>query len=436
MNDLDVLVAAWCRAGWMLLLVFTAAVLVVAALRKPLRKAIGAERAFLLWLLPALAMPASLLPHAAATRVSLPPIVLHMSSLPGALSVASAGGPGWRVWMVTLWLAGAIIALSLAAHAQWRYRHKLRGATAYATEMVRWPIVRANDAHTGPALVGAWRPQIVVPSDIDMRFDRDERALILAHEAMHARRRDGWWCLLAQIVAAIFWFHPLAWWALIALRHDQELACDAGVLREHRGKRRSYGNAMLKTQSAALALPVGCAWSPRHPLAERIVMLKQVQPGNVRRLSGAVLMAVIIPLGIGVAYAATAPAASPPAGGGDAHVNEYQLGMKVEWIDGNASQGLVRRVSVAMCQPPDKAMRVSFKTMAVEAIVTPLQDDHVRIATSIFDAAGHKVAQPVLVGALGDPLHVAVGDTGAAPRYALDVTPVAGCPARTAKSHQ
>lgn len=67
MNDLDMLVAAWCRTGWMLLLVFTAAVLVVAALRKPLRKAFGAERAFLLWLLPALAVPASLLPHAAAT---------------------------------------------------------------------------------------------------------------------------------------------------------------------------------------------------------------------------------------------------------------------------------------------------------------------------------------------------------------------------------
>jgi hypothetical protein len=60
--------AAWCRTVWTLLLVFTAAVLLVAVLRKPSRKAFGAERAFLLWLLPALAMPASLLPACRGDR--------------------------------------------------------------------------------------------------------------------------------------------------------------------------------------------------------------------------------------------------------------------------------------------------------------------------------------------------------------------------------
>ena len=330
MNDFDMFAAAWCRTGWTLLLVFTAAVLVVAALRKPLRMAFGAERAFLLWLLPALVMPASLLPHAAATTASLPPIVLKISSLPSVPYAAAAGALGWRVWLVALWFAGVVVALLLAAYAQRRYRGKLRGAAVYATAATRWPVMRATDSGTGPALVGAWRPQIVVPFDFDARFDSDERGLILAHEAMHAHRRDGWWCLLAQIVAAIFWFHPLAWWALAALRHDQELACDAGVLREHRGKRRSYGSAMLKTQSAALALPVGCAWSPRHPLTERIAMLKQAQPGKVRRLGGAVLMAVIIPLGIGVAYAASAPTSA-----GGISADGYTLKLKLA-VDGSA----------------------------------------------------------------------------------------------------
>jgi len=436
MNDLDMLVAAWCRTGWTLLLVFTAAVLVVAALRKPLRKAFGAERAFLLWLLPALAMPASLLPHVAATTTSLPPIVLSISSLPGALAIAGAGASDWRVWMAALWLAGVVAALLLAAYAQRRYRKKLCGAAAYGVEATRWPVVRANDALAGPALVGSWRPQIVVPFDFDARFDSDERALILAHETMHARRRDGWWCLLAQIVAAIFWFHPLAWWALPALRHDQELACDAGVLREHRGKRRSYGNAMLKTQSAALALPVGCAWSRRHPLTERIAMLKQTQPGKVRRLGGAAFMVVIIPFGIGVVYAASAPVALSTAGSSTADAGEYQLGMKVESVDGNDSRARIRRLTVAMCQATGKAMRVSFVSLAMETIVTPLRDNHVRIAATIFDADGHKIAQPVLIGALGDPLRITMEGTNTRPRYTLEVTPVAGCPARTAKSRQ
>lgn len=430
------LVAAWCRAGWPLLLAFTVAVLMVAGLRKPSRRAFGAERAFLLWLVPPSAMLASLLPHARATTASLPPIVLSISSLPGTSAIMAGGVPGWRVWIAALWLSGVIIALLLAAYAQRRYHERLRGAAPYGTEPTRWPIVRANDSRTGPALVGAWRPRIVVPFDFDTRFDGDERALILAHEAVHARRRDGLWCLLAQVVAAIFWFHPLVWWALSALRRDQELACDAGVLRENRGARRRYANAMLKTQPAVLALPVGCAWSPRHPLAERIAMLKQAQPGKVRRLGGAILMTVAVSFGAGVAYAAGAPVPLSLADGSTPAVREYQLGMKVGWIDGNGSHGRTRRLAVAMCQAPDKAMRVSFVTMAVETVVTPLPDHRVRIAATIFDAAGHKLAQPVLIGALGDPLRLAVGGTGGQPRYTLDVTPVAGCPARFAGSRR
>lgn len=436
MNSLDVLVAAWCSTAWSLLLVFTAAVLLVAALRKPCTRAFGAGRAFLLWLVPPAAMLASVLPHAVAPVSTLPPIILSIATLPeAAASGAGASGMGdWRLWIAALWLPGFAVVLSLALRAQFRYRMRLRGAARYEAAS-RWPVLRAAGLSVGPALVGAWRPCIVVPRDFDERYDPAERALILAHEFMHAHRRDGWWCLAAQFVSAAFWFHPLAWWALSALRRDQELACDAGVLREHRGKRRSYANAMLKTQSAALALPVGCAWSPRHPLTERIAMLKQAQPGRIRRTSGVVAAGIVIALGAGVAYAATAPPALSTRASGIAQPPEYQLGMKVELADGNGAQERVRRVTVAMCQAPGKAMRVNFQTMAVETIVTPLQDNRIRIAATIFDAAGHELAKPVLIGALGDPLRVAVGTTGHTPEYAVDITPVAGCPARKVASH-
>src|SRR6185437_1438111 len=200
MNNIEMLVAAWCRVGWPLLLVFTAAVLVVAALRKPCRKAFGAERAFLLWLIPPAAMLASLLPHGAAPAASLPPIILSIATLPGGIAsgVAASGACDWRLWAIVFWLVGAAGALSLAAHAQFRYRMKLRGAVRYEAAS-RWPVLRLADASAGPALVGAWQPCIVVPRDFDERYDHAERALILAHEAMHARRRDGWWCLAAQL---------------------------------------------------------------------------------------------------------------------------------------------------------------------------------------------------------------------------------------------
>lgn len=52
MSSIDALVTAWTARGWLALLAFTAAVLVVAALRKPCRRLFGTERAFQLWLLP------------------------------------------------------------------------------------------------------------------------------------------------------------------------------------------------------------------------------------------------------------------------------------------------------------------------------------------------------------------------------------------------
>ncbi|MDE1894000.1 MAG: peptidase M56 [Xanthomonadaceae bacterium] len=297
----------WLGRGWLLILAFTAATLLVAMLRKPCRRLFGAERAFQLWLLPPLAMLAGELPHAAMPVAALPPVVIAITSVVAALPAhaARAGVVDWRAGVALAWLVGSVLSLLLAALAQERYRTRLRGATVMASMTSRWPVLRAVDTDVGPALVGAWRTRIVLPADFEQRYDTGERALILAHETAHARRRDGWWCLLARILAALCWFHPLAWWALAALRHDQELACDAAVLREHGELRRCYAHAMLKTQSAAFALPVGCPWSPRHPITERIAMLKQSQPGRLRRVCGLAFVMIVAIVGAGGVYAAT-----------------------------------------------------------------------------------------------------------------------------------
>ncbi|HTH68523.1 MAG TPA: M56 family metallopeptidase [Rhodanobacter sp.] len=318
MNSIEWAGIDWLGRGWLLILAFTAAVLVAAALRRPCRRLFGTERAFQLWLLPPLAMLASQLPHAAMAPVSvLPSVVSTITAAAITLpaTTAAATAVDWRVFAALLWLAGSVGSLLLAALAQSRYRVHLRGAMPVAGVRSCRPVLRAISTDVGPALVGAWRSRIVLPADFERRYDAVEQALILAHEATHARRGDGWWCLLGQFVAAIFWFHPLGWWALAALRHDQELACDAAVLREHGAQRRSYANAMLKTQSAAFALPVGCPWSPRHPVTERIAMLKRKQPDLFRRRAGGVLVALTAVGLSGLVYAATP---SPQAATGTA----------------------------------------------------------------------------------------------------------------------
>jgi len=114
----------------------------------------------------------------------------------------------------------------------------------------------------------------------------------------------GWLC--------VFWFNPLIYWAISRLRADQELACDAQVLARHAGARRSYANALLKTQLATESgwrMPVGCHWQSSHSLKERIVMLKRPLPGVSRRVLGIAGIAALIGTGSYAAWAAQTPVA-------------------------------------------------------------------------------------------------------------------------------
>jgi hypothetical protein len=308
----------------------------------------------------------------------------------------------------------------------------MRGATPMVHVSSRWPVLRATSVDVGPALVGAWQVSIVLPADFERRYDATEQALIFAHEAMHARRRDGWWCLLAQIVVAMFWFHPLAWWALGALRHDQELACDAAVLHEHGMQRRSYANALLKTQSALFALPVGCPWSPRHPLTERIAMLKP-HPNLFSPRAGGIFLVLFIACGAGAVYAASAPPGSPAVAKDVAKKPEYQLDMYVQIGSNDGHSTKIQREILSICVLPSQPGSIAIGTdLKVDATLTPQPADQVRVDLAVFGADHQPLGQPRLLGKLGNAMSVNTTAADGKLQYALVVTPLLGCPARAA----
>jgi hypothetical protein len=106
----------------------------------------------------------------------------------------------------------------------------------------------------------------------------------------------------------LLWFNPLVHFAAHHFREDQELACDAVVMNDHPGSRRAYATAMLKTQLADTALPVGCRWHSMHLLKERLQMLKNATPSRRRRACGQLLVALASLL-VGYAAWATEPSA-------------------------------------------------------------------------------------------------------------------------------
>ena len=146
----------------------------------------------------------------------------------------------------------------------------------------------------GPLVVGALRPRILLPLDFEARHAPDEARLVIAHERAHLARGDTRAQLVAVALRCLQWFNPFLHLAGPAFRLDQELACDASVLARHPHARRRYADAMLNVQLAVPGLPVGCHWQSSQSLKERILMLKQPQPGARRRRMGLVVLGLVL----------------------------------------------------------------------------------------------------------------------------------------------
>ena len=80
-----------------------------------------------------------------------------------------------------------------------------------------------------PMAGGPWRPVILLPS-VAEAWSPGRRAVVLAHELIHVRRRDTLRQVVGRCVVALYWFHPLSWPAWRAATIAAERSCDEEVL--------------------------------------------------------------------------------------------------------------------------------------------------------------------------------------------------------------
>jgi beta-lactamase regulating signal transducer with metallopeptidase domain len=290
-----------------IVLAFSIAIAIVLALRIPMREIFGARVAYGLWLLVPVAAIAALLParlvlietpasiEAAAPVAPVDTRIADVVASPEAADFVITRLDA-SPYIIALWALGFAISLALLALGQRRFTARL-GFKRRADG-----VHVAQSENVGPAVVGVVVPRIVVPADFDARYTEVERQLVLEHERAHIRAGDVQVNALAAFLQCVFWFNPLAYIARAALRIDQELACDERVMQRHAGSRRAYAEAMLKTQLAARAVPLGCAWPPvgAQPLKQRISALARPSVGNGRRAIGAgVCLATACAVGLG-----------------------------------------------------------------------------------------------------------------------------------------
>lgn len=293
---------------WRASLWLAVGVVLLAVLRPLLVRLGGVALAYRSWWLLPMLLVALMLPLPQVVVLQQVP-TLPLEVLPGAIDGVAGKSLPWAGLLLALWALGMGFCLLRDLRAQRRFERRMGPLKPRADGS--W---QASGDPGLPALVGLWRPRIVVGPDFDPRFTAQEQALILQHEHSHRRNGDHWANGALLLARAVFWFHPLLPWAARRFLRDQELACDARTIAAQPTLRGLYASTLLKAQLVHPVAPAVCHWRSQPVLKERIAMLKQSKRKALPWVSGQMLV-VGLCLGMGaVAWASQGSAAGGPAG--------------------------------------------------------------------------------------------------------------------------
>jgi len=316
-------------------LLWTAALIaVVLVLRRPVAKWFGPHAAYALWalpvarlLLPPIELPAWL--NTAPAENSLSDVVTFTiieSTAPIATLGPDTAAPLEAAQIAPLpmleigiaaWLIGAATFLFLRFRAYFQLRHDLLDEAREVGRDGRIRLLESPNTNA-PLAFGVIDPVIALPVGFMAQHDRLGRDLAIAHEISHHRAHDLLINVLVQPLFALHWFNPLAHYGWLALRRDQEAACDARVVEaKPADERAAYASLIASTAvgpTATLAAPMACPVLGDKSIVHRLRSLKMTDISRRRRFAGYGLLgaaALALPLTASITYA-EAPAVDVP----------------------------------------------------------------------------------------------------------------------------
>jgi beta-lactamase regulating signal transducer with metallopeptidase domain len=226
-------------------------------------------------------------------------------------------------WVARGWLAGVFtlalrIAFGLFVLEQLRRRNLMALPEALVTRF------RALQARLGitreirfsqcaevavPAVIGFFRPVVLVPLRALTGLSPEQLEALVAHELGHIKRFDVAVNFVQVIAETLFFFHPAVWWLNKRIRADREDCCDDIAIAAS-GSKVGYAKA-LATISQWRNVPRFAMAATNGPVAARVARLLGMSPRGDGTRNAGMVTATLVLAGAVVAGAASLSFARP-----------------------------------------------------------------------------------------------------------------------------
>src|SRR5215831_9239047 len=223
-------------------------------------------------------------PWASATALKLAGVsVATGPSSPAPATVARP--PAGILWCVELWFLGVVL-LSLRTAGGLFLVEKMRRCDmrpvarelyekclALQRKMGLERVIRYCECLRldAPAVLGWFRPVVLLPARALTGLSEEQIEMIIAHELAHIRRLDCFVNVFQIGVETLLFYHPAVWWVSQRIRVEREHCCDDEAVAVC-GDAVTYARALTLMAEWRTAPPLMMA-ANRSPLSQRVVRL-------------------------------------------------------------------------------------------------------------------------------------------------------------------
>lgn len=146
---------------------------------------------------------------------------------------------------------------------------------------LRRPVkITVQDYLSSPAVIGVFRPQILLPNFEEGSISEESLYYIILHELSHLKRHDLLLNALLLCLQSVYWFNPFVWLLFRYMREDMELSNDSFVLKHIQPEQdKAYARSLVEvlgcSHHIAMMPKLLCMTDGAKNVKRRISMIKQ-----------------------------------------------------------------------------------------------------------------------------------------------------------------